>query len=102
MDTRKLDMYGRTKSKVEQINWSDKHRLIHRTLSQTSVVDFIALSELTEDYYFKMLASDLQHPGTPSVNLQRVYHSLKMMHFLKKVDGDWHLENGQWVRTERR
>ena len=102
IDTRKSYGIGKKPPKLENINWSDKHRLIHRTLAQTSVMDFIALSELTEDCYFKMLASDLQHPGKPSVNLQRVYHSLKMMHFLKKADGDWHLQNGQWIRTERR
>ena len=88
--------------KLENINWSNKDRLINRTLAQTSVKDFIALSELTEDRYFQMLASDLQCPGKPSVNLQRVYHSLKMMHFLSKVDGDWYLQNGQWICTERR
>jgi len=98
MDTRKSYGFGMNKPpKLENINWSDKDRMINRTLAQTSVMDFIALSELTEDAYFKMLASDLAHPGKPSVNLQRVYHSLKMMHSLRKVDGEWYLRNGQWI-----
>ena len=54
IDTRKSYRIGR-KAKPENINWSDKDRLINRTLAQTSVMDFIALSELTEDPYFKML-----------------------------------------------
>ena len=85
--------------KVENINWSDKHKLIHRLLVSVSIQDFTALAELSEDYYFKMLASDLAHPGRPSVNLQRVYRDLGTSAPIEKVDGFWVRTSDQWTKT---
>ena len=83
------------------INWSEDHHLIHRTLGRMSLKDFLALANLSNNHYFKMLASDLQYEGPPSVNLQRAYKELgnirETVGFLEKVDGFWTLRNGKWT-----
>ena len=102
MHTRKDYYIGQNRPcKPEKINWSDKYLLIHRTLIAVSIQDFIALAEISEEYYFKMLASDLQHPGIPSVNLQRVYREHNIKAPIEKVDGFWALQGGQWICTQR-
>ena len=89
------------KCEPRSVNWSDTDRLIHRTLSRMPIGDFLELAKLSNNYYFKMLASDLQHEGPPSVNLQRAYRELgdiqEIGRVLEKVDGLWTLRNGEWI-----
>ena len=109
----------------EDIMWSDDDTMIHRLLlscvewgtgkgfigahRKVGIQDFIRLSELSNSDYAKMLASDLQYDGIPSINLQRVYRQVfdrtswnrsafhsNLFIPIEKTDGFWFLHNGEW------
>jgi hypothetical protein len=106
-----------------QPQFTENEQLINKLLFQCNsfnnspialtIQDFIALSELSDDYYFKMLASDLQHIGSPSYNLRYAYSSQRTNCYhhnagyplfkpIEKTNGMWVLENGCFKKMERK